>query len=85
MWQVSTGVQKQVLKNQGTLKLSLNDVFYSQKFSATVKYQDIDVKIRGIQDSRRGTLTFTYRFGKPIQNQPKKKSSGLDEESRVKS
>jgi hypothetical protein len=85
MWQVSTGVQKQILKNKGTLKLSLGDIFYTQKFSASVKYQDIDVKIRGINDTRRGTLTFTYRFGKPIQNQPKKKSGGLDEETRVKS
>ena len=85
MWQVSTGVQKQILKNKGSLKLSLGDIFYTQKFSASVKYQDIDMKIRGINDTRRGTLTFTYRFGKPIQNQPKKKSNGLDEETRVKS
>ncbi|MEJ7675793.1 MAG: outer membrane beta-barrel protein [Chitinophagaceae bacterium] len=85
MWQVTSGVQKQVIKNKGTLKFSVSDIFNSQVFSGAVKYQDIDVKIRGAGDRRRASLTFTYRFGKPIQNQPRKKSGGLDEESRVKS
>jgi hypothetical protein len=84
MWQVTTAVQKQVLKTKGTLKLSVSDIFLTQKFSGGVRYQDIDVKLSGINDTRRATLSFTYRFGKPIQNQPRKKSGGLDEETRVK-
>ena len=85
MWQATSAVQKQVMKDKGTLKLSISDMFLTQKFSGDVKYQDIDVKIRSTNDTRRATLTFIYRFGKPMQNQPKKKASGLDEESRVKS
>lgn len=85
MWQITSAVQKQVLKNKGTLKFSVSDIFRTQIFSGSVKYQDIDIKIKSVNDSRRASLTFTYRFGKPIQNQPRKKSSGLDEENRVKS
>ncbi|MDB5224128.1 MAG: TonB-dependent receptor [Chitinophagaceae bacterium] len=84
MWQVTSGVQKQVLKNKGTVRFFVSDIFNSQNFSGSVKYQDIDVHIRNSGDRRRASLTFTYRFGKPIQNQPRKKSGGLDEESRVK-
>ncbi len=84
MWQVTSAFQKQVLKNKGTLKFSVSDIFKTQVFSGSVKYQDIDIKIKSLNDSRRASLTFTYRFGKPIQNQPRKKSSGLDEENRVK-
>lgn len=84
MWQVTTGVQKQVLKTQGTLRFFVSDIFNSQRFSGTIIYQDIDVKIREKGDSRRASLTFTYRFGKPIQNQPRKKANALDEENRVK-
>ena len=84
IWQVTSAIQKQILKTKGSLKLSINDMFFSQKFSGSVKYQDIDVKIKNVSDSRRATLTFLYRFGKPIKNQPRKKSSGLDEETRVK-
>ena len=84
MWQATSAVQKLILKTKGTLKLSFSDMFYTQKFSGSVKYQDIDVKIAGLNDTRRGSLTFIYRFGKPAQNAPRKKSSGLDEENRVK-
>ncbi len=84
MWQVTSAVQKQVMKTKGTFKLSVSDIFLTQKFSGSVRYQDIDVKIAGLNDTRRVSLTFTYRFGKPIQNQPKKKTTGLDEENRVK-
>ncbi len=44
MWQITSAVQKQVLKNKGTLKFSVGDIFYTQKFSGSVRYQDIDVK-----------------------------------------
>ncbi|MEO5781632.1 MAG: TonB-dependent receptor [Ginsengibacter sp.] len=87
MWQVTSAVQKQVLKTKGTLKLSISDIFYTQNFSGSVKYQDIDVKIHSRQDSRRASLTFTYRFGKPIKNQPPRRRTGgtTDEENRIKS
>ena len=84
IWSLTSAVQKQVLKTKGTLKLSVSDIFFSQKFTGSVRYQDIDVKIAGLNDTRRASLTFTYRFGKPIQNQPRKKTNGLDEETRVK-
>ena len=87
MWQISTGVQKQILKTKGTLKLSINDIFNSQQFSGSVKYQDIDVVIKNHGDRRRVALTFIYRFGKPIKNQPQRRRTGgtSDEENRIKS
>ncbi|MBA2250589.1 MAG: TonB-dependent receptor [Chitinophagaceae bacterium] len=87
MWQVSSGVQKQVLKDKGTVKLSFSDIFKSQTFIGTVKYQDIDIYIRSNNDRRRASLTFTYRFGKPMKNQDQHRKAGGagDEQSRVKS
>jgi hypothetical protein len=46
MWQITSAVQKQVLKNKGTLKLNVSDIFKTQTFSGTVNYQDIDIKIK---------------------------------------
>ena len=46
MWRMDAGLQKQVLKNKGTLKLSVRDIFQSQNFTGYVKYQDIDVYIK---------------------------------------
>ncbi len=85
MWQISTGVQKQVLKTKGTVKLSLSDIFNSQQFTGTVKYQDIDIYIKSKNDRRRASLTFTYRFGKAMKNQERRKIGGAGEEqNRVK-
>ena len=85
MWSVSTGVQKQVLKNRGTIKLSVSDVFNSQRFVGYVQYQDIDVRINEKNDTRRASLTFTYRFGKAVQQQQRRKTGGAsDEQQRVK-
>ena len=85
MWRMDAGLQKQVLKNKGTLKLSVRDIFASQNFTAYVNYRDIDVYIKSRHDSRTGALTFTYRFGKPLQNQQRRKTGGASEEqNRVK-
>ena len=87
MWQVSTGVQKQILKTKANLKLSISDIFNSQIFIGTVNYQDIDIYIHNKNDRRRVALTFTYRFGKQMQNQQQRRKTGgaEDEQSRVKS
>jgi len=85
LWRLDAGLQKQVLKNKGTLKLSVRDIFASQNFTAYVNYQDIDVFLKGRHDTRTASLTFTYRFGKPLQNQQSRKTGGAsDEQSRVK-
>lgn len=85
LWRVDAGLQKQVLKNKGTLKLSVRDIFSSQNFTGYVNYQDIDVHIRNRHDNTTASLTFSYRFGKPVQNQQRRKTGGAsDEQNRVK-
>jgi len=85
MWRMDAGLQKLILKKKGSLKLSIRDIFASQNFKGYVKYQDIDVSIKNIRDSRTVSLTFSYRFGKPMQNQQRRKTGGASEEqNRVK-
>lgn len=86
MWRLDAGVQKQILKKKGTLKLSIRDIFNTQIFTGTVNYQDIDVYLKNYRDSRTVSLTFLYRFGKPIKNQQHRKTGGAyEEQNRVKS
>ncbi|MGH2564102.1 MAG: outer membrane beta-barrel family protein, partial [Ginsengibacter sp.] len=85
MWRMDAGLQKQILKNKGTLKLGIRDIFNSQNFTGRVNYQDIDVYVNSRHDSRSASLTFTYRFGKPLQNQQRRRTGGAsDEQERVK-
>lgn len=84
MWRMDAGVQKLVLKNKGSLKLGIRDIFNTQLFSGNVKYQDIDVYIKNVRDSRTVSLTFSYRFGKPVKNPVKRASGVSDEQNRIK-
>lgn len=85
MWRLDAGLQKQILKKKGSVKLSIRDIFKSQNFTGGVNYQDIDAIIKNTRDSRVASLTFSYRFGKPMQNQQRRKTGGAsDEQSRIK-
>lgn len=85
MWSVSTGLQKEILKKKGVLKLSLRDIFNSQKFKGSVQYDDIDAKIINNNFQRTATLTFTFRLGKLLNTQkPKNNSAADDEQNRIR-
>jgi len=86
MGQVSAGFSKQIMKNNGTLRLNFRDLFYTQKFSGVSKYSNIDAAFQEKSDSRVVNLGFTYRFTKGKMNgAPKKKNGGSasDEQNRV--
>lgn len=85
MWRLDAGLQKQIMKKKGSLKLSIRDIFNSQNFTGAVNYQDIDVYIKNIRDSRTVSLTFSYRFGKPVKNQNQHRTGASDEQNRIKS
>jgi len=86
MWRLDAGIQKLILKKKGSVKFGIRDIFNSQNFSGNINYQDIDAYIKNINNNRTFSLTFSYRFGKPIKNQQHRRTGGAsDEESRVKS
>lgn len=85
IWAVSTGVQKEILNKKGALKLAIRDIFNSQKFSGVVRHDDIDAKIVINNFQRTATLTFTYRFGKPLKTGQETDNGGAaDEQNRIK-
>ena len=83
MWRMDAGVQKQILKKKGSVKLSVRDIFQTQRMSGYVQYQDIDLNIKNWRDSRTVSFTFSYRFGKPMKSQSRKTGGAGDEQSRV--
>lgn len=79
---MNLGISKQVLKNKGSIRLVVRDVFLSQVFKGYSKYQNIDVSIQQRRDSRQLNLSFSYRFSKGKVGQQRKRSS-VDETNRV--
>jgi hypothetical protein len=81
----SFGGSKQILKTKGTVRLSIRDPFYIQKFKGYTKFDNIDFDINSRNDTRQVSLAFTYRFGKNQNNIPQRKrtSASQDEQNRV--
>ena len=69
--QLSTGVSNQVLKSKGTIRLTLRDIFYSQKMEGLTQFQQANEYFKLKLDTRVATLDFTYRFGKTFKSIPK--------------
>ena len=84
---VSLGIQKKILKGKGSLKLSVNDIFFSNLNNGiinNIKLTDANWRNRG--DSRFVALTFSYSFGKSFETKSQHDATGADsEKNRVKS
>jgi iron complex outermembrane recepter protein len=83
--QLNAGVQKQVLKNKGTIKLNVRDMFRTMRPHGEINIQSTDASFNQTRDSRVVTLSLAYRFGKPLKGVKSRKSGGsADEQSRIK-
>ena len=86
MGAVSFGIQKKILNDKATLKLNVNDIFWTQKFRGNFIFNDIDVQIVNRWESRTARVTFTYRFGNNKVTSARQRQTGLeDEKGRIKS
>lgn len=85
MGQVGVGFSKQVLKNQGSIRLGVRDIFLTQKARGYSKYGNVDLQFRNINDSRTVSASFTWRFtkGKLKAGNNRKNGSASDEQNRV--
>jgi len=86
MGMLNAGIQKQVLKNRGSIKLTVRDITGPRKNKGNINFQDTEATFRQYSDNRVASISFTYRFGKPIKGLQKRKTGGAgDEQNRIKS
>ncbi len=85
IYQVSFGLQKQVMKGKGTVRLNVRDPFAWQEFKGLNQYGRIDGNFHARPDIRQVTANFTYRFGKNGQqnNSRRRNSASQDEQNRA--
>ena len=82
---VNVGASMPLFKNNATIKLSVRDIFWTQKATGNVKFGTIDTKFQQIPDSRTIGLNFSYRISKGKLSGSKRKAGGAgDEQNRVK-
>ncbi|MDO9373095.1 MAG: outer membrane beta-barrel family protein, partial [Ferruginibacter sp.] len=85
MGMLAAGLSQQLWKNKGTLRLTVRDIFYTQRVRAEIKYGNVDAAFQEVRDSRVVNLGLTYRFSKGKIANTKKKVGGSagEEQNRV--
>lgn len=82
---VNAGISKQVMKGKGSVRVSVRDLFWTQRIDGTSRFSNIDAAFQQTRDSRVFSANFTYRFSKGKANGQKRKTGGAgDEQSRIK-
>lgn len=82
---INVGASMPLFKNNATIKLSMRDIFWTQKATGNIKFGTIDTKFQQIPDSRTIGLNFSYRISKGILSGTKRKAgSASDEQNRIK-
>ncbi len=82
---LNLGLQKSLLHERATLRLGLNDVFFSARQQGIVRYQNLNVGFQSYGESRQVRLSFSYKLGNLQLAAARKRGTSLDEErGRVK-
>lgn len=85
MGMINAGIQKSIMDKKGSIRVNVNDIFWTNKFRASTNYKDMDFSLRSIWPSRQFRVTFTYRFGNQNVKGARQRNTGADDlQQRVK-
>ncbi|WP_177204586.1 outer membrane beta-barrel family protein [Hymenobacter arizonensis] len=80
--QVGASLQKSLWNKQGSFRLNVTDIFYTNIIGSTSDYANFSETSRFAQDSRVVTAALTYRFGNSKVAATRKRTVGADDELR---
>lgn len=81
--ELDAGVSKLIMKNKGTLKLSIRDITYFQNYSGYSTFQNSHEPFTIKWDSRVVRLSFSWRFGKAMKPVNRSEGGATDEINRA--
>jgi len=85
MGQGTVAISRKLMKDKASLKLSVRDFLYTNKVHGYINFQQTEATFHNNRDSRQVSVSFTYRFGKPLKITAGRRGNGAsDEQSRVK-
>lgn len=79
-WALSTGVQKTILKNKGTLRFNITDIFWTNLPKAIISYDNYVEKWHAYRETRVATISFSYRFGSNKVQAARRRTTASEEE-----
>ena len=81
--ELDLGASRQIMKNKGSLKLSIRDITYFQNYSGYSTFQNAYEPFHIQWDSRVVQLSFSWRFGKAMKPVNRSEGGAKDEIDRV--
>jgi hypothetical protein len=82
---IGAGLSQKVLRNQGTLRLTVRDILHSQIQRGSSRYGNVDFKIRQVSETQVASIGFSYSFSKGKKIAPVKRTAGSanEEQGRI--
>lgn len=81
-WGMDLGLQKRFLKEKATLKLTFSDVFHSMQWRGISRFSGLTIDASGGWESQQFRLNLNYNFGSQQIKAARRRSTGLEEESK---
>lgn len=81
-YDVSAGIRKKVFNKQGSIRLTVNDLFYGNPYRINVNYLNQRNGFYEKNDTRSVALSFSYNLGKSKLAASRKRSTASEEENR---
>lgn len=79
-WGSSTGLQRKVLSDRGSLVLTIQDPFNSQRWRGISQFGGLYMDASGGYESRQIRVNFTYAFGSSQVKTARQRKTGLEDE-----
>jgi hypothetical protein len=79
---LTMGLKKQIWHDKATLSLKVRDIFATDRWRSTVRYNNVNMIWNNQYDSRRLSLTLQYKFGNTKLKTARSRTT-TDEENRV--
>lgn len=80
LWMLNAGIQKHLFNKQATVKLNIQDIFFTGYPRATSIYTGYREDFISQRETRVANIAFIYRFGKNTVAPVRKRSGGAEEE-----
>lgn len=82
MGNVDAGLQKQVFKGKGTIKVAVSDIFKTMKWGGDTDFAGAYSRFSGRGEMPQFKLNFNYRFGNSQVKAARQRKSGIDDEKK---
>jgi len=79
-WQLTAGIQKNILKNKGSIKLNMADIFHTAVARGNTNFSDYYESFVTKKETCVASISFTYRLGKRTIDAARKRSGGAEQE-----